>query len=336
MEEWELAADDDDDVAEEPTKTRARATRGPPRGRSRARTVSGRRHPADVLAQGRQGVEPVDGRVFRTIGDGGYGLCAALLPGGRHAVVGTKTGALEIVDVQAGVQLTGMPGRARRRRVGRGSASEWFRVRVTASADKTVKFFEWRLGWTSRTTRTTGGEGRRGELTVAHVKTLQMAEDVLSVNHPGREAAVGVAAGQHPEGVLCRLAQVFLSLYGHRLPALCHDVSSDSQLLASGGADKNIRSGVSISATVTGRCLPTRTIPSPPIAFVPKTHYLFSTGKDRQVKYWDADKFEPLLTLQGHHASAWCVALSRAASSPSPAVTIARFACGNERTNPSS
>ena len=46
------------------------------------------------------------------------------------------------------------------------------------------------------------------------------------------------------------------------------------------------------------------------MAFVPKTHYLFSTGKDRQVKYWDADKFEPLLTLSGHHASAWCAAVS--------------------------
>ena len=33
----------------------------------------------------------------------------------------------------------------------------------------------------------------------------------------------------------------FLSLHGHRLPALCHDVSNDAQLLVSGGADKNLR-----------------------------------------------------------------------------------------------
>lgn len=25
-------------------------------------------------------------------------------------------------------------------------------------------------------------------------------------------------------------------------------------------------------------------------------------GKDKLVKYWDADKFEHLLTLEGHHA----------------------------------
>ncbi|KAG6527698.1 hypothetical protein ZIOFF_009824 [Zingiber officinale] len=29
---------------------------------------------------------------------------------------------------------------------------------------------------------------------------------------------------------------------------------------------------------------------------------MFSVGKDRLVKYWDADKFELLLTLEGHHA----------------------------------
>ena len=29
------------------------------------------------------------------------------------------------------------------------------------------------------------------------------------------------------------------------------------------------------------------------------------------MKYWDADKFEPLLTLAGHHAAAWCLAVSQ-------------------------
>ena len=33
-------------------------------------------------------------------------------------------------------------------------------------------------------------------------------------------------------------------------------------------------------------------------------------GKDRVIKYWDADKFELLLTLEGHHAEVWCLAVS--------------------------
>ena len=32
--------------------------------------------------------------------------------------------------------------------------------------------------------------------------------------------------------------------------------------------------------------------------FVPKTHYFFSVSKDKTLKYWDADKFEHITTLQ--------------------------------------
>ena len=41
------------------------------------------------------------------------------------------------------------------------------------------------------------------------------------------------------------------------------------------------------------------------------THYVFTAGKDRLVKYWDADKFEALLELPGHSGAVWCLALSR-------------------------
>ena len=46
------------------------------------------------------------------------------------------------------------------------------------------------------------------------------------------------------------------------------------------------------------------------VQFVCNTHYMFSAGNDRLVKYWDADKFELLLTLEGHHADVWCLAIS--------------------------
>lgn len=46
------------------------------------------------------------------------------------------------------------------------------------------------------------------------------------------------------------------------------------------------------------------------VQFVRNTHYMFSAGKDRLIKYWDADKFELLLTLEGHHAEVWCVSIS--------------------------
>ena len=36
----------------------------------------------------------------------------------------------------------------------------------------------------------------------------------------------------------------------------------------------------------------------------------YAAGKDKVIKYWDADKFEHLLTLEGHHSEVWCMALS--------------------------
>ncbi|KAJ0040702.1 hypothetical protein Pint_27179 [Pistacia integerrima] len=37
---------------------------------------------------------------------------------------------------------------------------------------------------------------------------------------------------------------------------------------------------------------------------------MFNVGKYRLVKYWDVDKFELLLTLEGHHADVWCLTIS--------------------------
>ena len=35
--------------------------------------------------------------------------------------------------------------------------------------------------------------------------------------------------------------KIFLSLYGHKLPVLCMDISSDGALLVTGFADKNLK-----------------------------------------------------------------------------------------------
>lgn len=45
--------------------------------------------------------------------------------------------------------------------------------------------------------------------------------------------------------------------------------------------------------------------------FVRETHYFFSTGKDKVVKYWNADRFEHILTLRAHQAEVWSVVVSR-------------------------
>ena len=330
VEEWEIAsADPNDETTDAGSKGGSKDLAEP----TRARALEAAGHRADVRAAAlspddatlvtcsHKGVkvwDPGSGACARTI-EGGYGLCVLFAPGGRHVVVGTKTGALELFDAHAGAALGGGAPDAHEGAVWGMAALPDGSGFVTASADKTVKFFEWTLAEVTDDVEEANGEtsepaatiGTRRELGVAHVKTLQMAEDVLSVGvtPDGKLLSVSLLDNTLKVFFLDSL-KFFLSLYGHRLPALCHDVSSDSRLLASGGADKNIR----VWGLDFGDChksLFAHDDSVTCIKFVPKTHYLFSCGKDSAVKYWDADTFEPLLTLNGHHAAAWCCAMSR-------------------------
>jgi len=47
------------------------------------------------------------------------------------------------------------------------------------------------------------------------------------------------------------------------------------------------------------------------VQFVPNTHYFFSASKDGSIKYWDADKYEHIMTLEGHHNEIWAMAIGR-------------------------
>ena len=80
----------------------------------------------------------------------------------------------------------------------------------------------------------------------------------------------------------------FINLYGHKLPVLCFDVSSDGNLLISGSADKNVK----LWGMDFGDCHKSFFAHNDSVTvvkFVPKTHYFFSGSKDRHVRYWDAD-----------------------------------------------
>ena len=293
IQEWEVVEE------EEPTKLHVIESAGHP---SDIRAVALSPDDETVLSCSSNGSKlwnVSDGACLRTI-KGGYGLCTSFAPGGRHAIIGTKQGAIELIDVNAGTQLA-VP-EAHEGAVWAFAMLPDDSGFVSASADKTVRFWEWTLDKNEEGLRT---------LSFNHTRTLQMAEDVLScqISPDGKLLSVSLLDNTLKVFFVDSL-KFNLSLYGHRLPPLCHDISSDSQLLASAGADKNIR----IWGLDFGDCH--RSIFAHQdsvmaLKFVPKTHYLFSVGKDKLVKYWDADKFDPLLTLEAHHAPVWCLAISK-------------------------
>lgn len=88
----------------------------------------------------------------------------------------------------------------------------------------------------------------------------------------------------------------FLNLYGHKLPVLSFDVSSDSTLMISGSSDKNVR----IWGMDFGDChkaLFAHHDSVTCVKFVNKTHYFFTGSKDGVFKYWDADAVSLYLNI---------------------------------------
>ncbi|KAI3822541.1 hypothetical protein L1987_10132 [Smallanthus sonchifolius] len=242
---------------------------------------------------------PSTGSCLRTI-DSGYGLCSLFVPGNKYAVIGTKSGNLEIIDVRSGISVEVVKAH---------TASVQSIVHtpdgggfVTGSTDHDVKFWEY------QTTEVSGQD--TVHLTVSNVRTLPMNDDVIavSVSPDGKHIAVALLDCTVKVYYMDTF-KFFLTLYGHKLPVLCMDISSDGDLIVTGSADKNLK----IWGLDFGDChksIFAHADSVTAVKFVRNTHYMFSVGKDRLVKYWDADKFELLLTLEGHHAEVWCISIS--------------------------
>eukprot|EP00913_Durusdinium_trenchii_P028023 g26274.t1 len=87
------------------------------------------------------------------------------------------------------------------------------------------------------------------------------------------------------------------------------DVSDDSQMIASGSADKNVR----LWSCQFGNCLKSLKAHSESVMqvrFLPGTHYLATAGRDHMLKLWDCDSYELITSLQGHACEILAMALS--------------------------
>ncbi|BGP34220.1 beta transducin [Rhodotorula toruloides] len=247
-------------------------------------------------------------RCVRTM-DCGYAICCSFLPGDRHIVVGTKSGELLLYDLSSSSLLETFAAH---------TAPLWSvhvrpdqRGLVTGSADKDVKFWDFEVRQIP--SEVEGGAPVR-VLTLAHVKTLKMTDDVLAVKYSpdGRLLAVSLLDST-VKVFYADTLKFFLSLYGHKLPVLSLDISSDSKLVVTCSADKNVK----IWGLDFGDChrsLFAHDESVMQVAFERGSHLFWSVGKDRMVKYWDGDKFECIQKLAGHSGEVWALAVSQKAN----------------------
>jgi U3 small nucleolar RNA-associated protein 12 len=106
---------------------------------------------------------------------------------------------------------------------------------MTGGADKAVKFWEFTVD--------------KGVLGIELSRQLMMTHDILSVCYSPVSRKSTADRLMVAVGLLDHTVKIFyndslkfyLSLYGHKLPVMCMDISHDSNLLVSGSADKTIK-----------------------------------------------------------------------------------------------
>jgi U3 small nucleolar RNA-associated protein 12 len=174
---------------------------------------------------------PRSGTCLRTI-ESGYGLCGIIVPGNRQAILGTKAGTLEIFDIAAAelIQVVDAHGGAVWSLAPMPDGSGF----ISGGADHDVKFWEYQL------VQSTDKSSKH--LSVRNTRLLRMTDDVLCVRTSPDAKYIAVALLDSTIKVFFSDSlKFFVSLYGHKLPVLTMDISSDGALLASGSADKNLK-----------------------------------------------------------------------------------------------
>jgi U3 small nucleolar RNA-associated protein 12 len=233
-----------------------------------------------------------------------YCLCAAFLQENTHVVIGTREGHLIIIDVASGdivsTEENAHDGAIWSLDVKHPPHGQRETSLVTGSADKLVKY--WAV------------ECHEGHPSMEHTRTLQMSDDVMCVRFshstdPSKRLLFVASLDSTIKVFFDDSLKFFLSLYGHKLPVLAFDSSSDDTILASGGADKSIKIwGLDFGDT--HRSLHGHDDSITDLRFVKRTHNFFTCSKDKSVRYWDGDKFHQILLLRGHASEVNSLAVS--------------------------
>ena len=230
-----------------------------------------------------------------------YPLCSVFAPGDKHAILGTKSGKIQILNLTtAQVHST----------IEASEGSPIWSVCllpdltgiVSGCEDKSIKFWSFDL--------VVDPEDGSRNLTLCHEKTFEADEGVICTKmSPNSKFVAASLLDSTVKIYFADTFKFFLSLYGHKFPVLCMDISSDNSLIVTGSSDKNIK----IWGMDFGDCHRSLFAHDDNImclSFIPRTHQFFTASKDHKIKLWDADNFEKVTTLEGHHGEIWAMAVS--------------------------
>ncbi|KII64692.1 WD repeat-containing protein 3 [Thelohanellus kitauei] len=145
--------------------------------------------------------------------------------------------------------------------------------------------------------------------TIKNVRQLEMEDPVTSFCYSNCQTYIAVSALNDVKLFYDDTLKYCLTLYGHKLPVNCIDISSDNEIIVTGSADNSVK----IWGLTFGDCRKSIHAHSSSInclKFVPETHYFFSCSSDSSIKYWDGDTFQNILELKRHGKSVPSFALN--------------------------
>jgi len=230
-----------------------------------------------------------------------FALCCSFLPGNEYVVVGTRDGVLLLFDYASG-DITFSEDEAHDGAIWSIDMRPDGSGMISGGADHIAKFWDFE-------------QGENGKPELVHSRSLKMNDDVVAVRFsysqdPSKRLVAVSTLDSTIKLFFDDSLKFFLSLYGHKLPALTLDCSDDDAILASAGADKTIKLwGLDFGDTHKTFYGHTDSITD--LRFVRRTHNFFTTSKDKTLRYWDGDKFEQILLLSGHLSEVNCLAMSR-------------------------
>ncbi|XP_042222099.1 WD repeat-containing protein 3-like [Homarus americanus] len=238
-----------------------------------------------------------------------YAVSLIVVPGDRHALIGTRSGRLQLFDLGSSAQLEDIMAHEPNEMdtdtgVWSVALTHDGRGFVTGGSDKMVKFWKFEL------VRDDGeGQGKRLSF-VQDSRALKVADQVTCVRCSSNGRFLAVATLDLKETLyFSDTLKLCHELYGKALPATCMDFSTDGTMIVTGSKDTSLR----IYGTDFGdqrRLLKNAHQGGvTDLRFIPKTHMFFSCGQDGSVKQWDADNFQRIVTLEGHTGIVRCLAV---------------------------
>ena len=163
-------------------------------------------------------------------------LSMAILPGNRYIVLGTKDGQVLLYELNSNSVIQRIQGHQKEiweiayHTNANSKALKGSLVIATASSDRRINFYTLTQSTSSST------------VSLSFFEKIETTDEVMGVKFsPDGNFFIFSLLDSTLKVCYVDSMKLLLNLYGHKLPVLSFDVSSDGQLLATGSADKNLK-----------------------------------------------------------------------------------------------